>query len=72
MARGEGSTWGLGEAAAVAAPGEREAERALSPSAVCEEEHGRWMSRRSEQKIAWARQPLVCGVERASMGRESA
>jgi len=28
MARGEGSTWGLGEAAAVAAPGEREAERA--------------------------------------------
>jgi len=33
MARGEGSTWGLGEAAAVAALGEREAERALSPSA---------------------------------------
>jgi len=29
MARGEGSTWGLGEAAAVAALGEREAERAL-------------------------------------------
>jgi len=29
MARGEGSTWGLGEAAAVAALGKREAERAL-------------------------------------------
>ena len=33
MAGGEGSTWGLGEAAAVAAAGEREAARALSPSA---------------------------------------
>ena len=39
-----------------------------SAVAVCEEEHGRWMSRRSEQKIAWARQPLVCGVERAAIG----
>ena len=44
-----------------------------SAVAVCEvEEHERWMSRRSEQKIAWARQPLVCGVERAAMGQESA
>ena len=60
MAGGEGSTWGLGEAAAVAAAGEREAARALSPSA------------RRRRAGAWARPPLVCNVERASMGRKSA
>jgi len=75
MAGGEGSTWGLGEAAAVAAAGEREAARAraLSPSARPRRRRtGDGRVARRNKKIAWARPPLVCDVERASMGRKSA